>query len=122
MKLKNSEIYNIAMLLTDNFKDSKQYLPVKINFYIQKNKDTLMTLAQDIETNRIRIMEEYGVKNEDGTSYIIKTENIDAAQKEITDLFDIEQEVNICIVSLDSIPEGTTLTTGQMEAIMFMIE
>lgn len=122
MKLKNSEIYNIAMLLTDNFKDSKQYLPVKINFYIQKNKDTLITLAQDIETNRIRIMEEYGVKNEDGTSYIIKTENIEAAQREITDLFDIEQEVNICTVSLDSIPEGTTLTTGQMEAIMFMIE
>lgn len=122
MKLKNSEIYNIAMLLTDNFKDSKQYLPIKINFYIQKNKDTLMSLAQDIETNRIRIMEEYGVKNEDGTSYIIKTENIDAAQREITDLFDIEQEVNICTVSLDSIPEGTTLTTGQMEAIMFMIE
>lgn len=122
MKLKNSEIYNIAMLLTDNFKDSKQYLPIKINFYIQKNKDTLMSLAQDIETNRIRIMEEYGIKNEDGTSYIIKTENIDAAQREITDLFDIEQEVNICTVSLDSIPEGTTLTTGQMEAIMFMIE
>ncbi len=122
MKLKNSEIYNIAMLLTDNFKDSTQYLPIKINFYIQKNKDALMTLAQDIETNRIRIMEEYGVKNEDGTSYIIKMENIDTAQKEITDLFDIEQEVNIYTVSLDSIPEGTALTTGQMEAIMFMIE
>lgn len=122
MKLKNSDIYNIAMLLTDNFKDSTQYLPIKINFYIQKNKDILIALAQDIETNRLRIMEEYGVKNEDGTSYIIKKENIDVAQKEITDLFDIEQEVNIYTVSLDSIPEGTTLTTGQMEAIMFMIE
>lgn len=122
MLLTNNEIYMRAQELSIAFNDGKQYLPIKINFYIQKNKDTLMALAQDIETNRIRIMEEYGVKNEDGTSYIIKTENIDVAQKEITDLFSIEQEVNIYTVSLDSIPEGTTLTTGQMEAIMFMIE
>ena len=122
MLLTNNEIYMRAQELSIAFNDNKQYLPIKINFYIQKNKDTLMALAQDIETNRIRIMEEYGVKNEDGTSYIIKTENIDIAQKEITDLFGIEQEVNIYTVSLDSIPEGTILTTGQMEAIMFMIE
>lgn len=122
MLLTNNEIYMKAQELSIAFNDNKQYLPIKINFYIQKNKDTLMALAQDIETNRIRIMEEYGVKNEDGTSYIIKTENIDVAQKEITDLFSIEQEVNIYTVSLDSIPEGTALTTGQMEAIMFMIE
>jgi hypothetical protein len=37
-------------------------------------------------------------------------------------LFDLEQEVAICTISIDKIDDNLSLTTGQMEAIMFMIE
>ena len=38
MLMKNSEIYNYAQALTEAFRDNNQRLPVKINFYLQKNK------------------------------------------------------------------------------------
>jgi hypothetical protein len=34
MKLTNNEIYNYATKLASEFKDTKQILPVKINFYL----------------------------------------------------------------------------------------
>lgn len=41
----NSEIYNIATILSKAFEDEKQVLPVKVNFYMQKNRATLVALA-----------------------------------------------------------------------------
>jgi hypothetical protein len=42
--------------------------------------------------------------------------------KELNDLLGLEQEVNIYTVSIDSFGDELTLTTGQMEALMFMID
>jgi hypothetical protein len=55
MKLTNNEIYNYANNLFAAFNDGEQKLPIKISFYLQKNKNTLLTLAQDIEKSRIEI-------------------------------------------------------------------
>ena len=35
------------------FQDDSQKLPIKVNFYLQKNKETLLTMAQDIEKARV---------------------------------------------------------------------
>ena len=122
MLMKNFEIYSYAQALTEAFQDNNQRLPVKINFYLQKNKKTLLNLSQDIEQSRMDIAQTYGTINEDGTAYNIAEENIVAANSEIQDLFNIEQEVPICMVSIDSFNDDLTLTTAQMEAILFMIE
>ena len=42
--------------------------------------------------------------------------------KELEDLFALEQEVNICKIDINSFNDDIMFTTGQMEAIMFMIE
>jgi hypothetical protein len=61
MILTNNEIYTYTKNLIEAFNDKDQKLPVKINFYLQKNKSTLMTLAMDIDKERITIAQTYGV-------------------------------------------------------------
>lgn len=122
MKFINQEIYNYALALNEAFADNTQRLPMKVNFYLQKNKKTLMELAQDIEASRMEIVQNYGQLNEDGSQYIISKENIQDAQKELNDLFNLEQEVCIYKINAENLPDDISLTTGQMEAIMFMID
>lgn len=122
MKMTNEEIYTHAAKLAEAFQDNSQRLPVKVNFYIQKNKNTLLPLGQNIEESRMEIIRNFGQLSEDGESYMIPDENIETVQKELNDLFTLEQEVDIYKVSIESFPEDISLTTGQMDAIMFMID
>lgn len=122
MKLTNQTIYNYALGLNNAFQDNSQRLPIKVNFYLQKNKTTLTNLAQDIESTRMDIIRNYGTLSDDGTQFIVPKDRVEEAQKELNDLFALEQDVNIYIINIDNLNDDLTLTTGQMEAIMFMIE
>ena len=121
MKLTNKQIYDYAIAVMEAFKDSDQKLPIKINFYLQKNKKMLLELGQDIENSRMEIIREYGVLDKETNQYIIPSEKIEVANKELTDLLELEQEVNLYIINIDNLSDDYSLTTGQMEAIMFMI-
>ena len=122
MTMTNNEIYTYTRQLMDAFSDGEQKLPIKINFYLQKNKNTLLGLAQDIEKARIEIAQTYGVLDESGEQYQIPNEKLADATKELEDLFSLEQDVNISTISIDSLSDDLTLTTAQMEAIMFMVD
>lgn len=122
MKMTNNEIYTTANQLVAVFNDDTQRLPIKINFYLQKNKKTLVALAQDIEAARMEIAKSYGTLSEAQDQYIIPPENMEKAQKELNDLFDLEQEVPIGKISIDKIDEDLVLSAGQMDALMFMID
>lgn len=118
----NSEIYNIATILGKAFEDEKQVLPVKVNFYMQKNRATLMTLAQEIEKARVEILQKHGTLNEETNQFEFTNEVAETVVKELNDLLGLEQEVNIYTVNIDNFGDELTLTTGQMEALMFMID
>lgn len=118
----NSEIYNIATILGKAFEDDKQVLPVKVNFYMQKNRATLVTLAQEIEKARVDILQKHGTLNEETNQFEFPSEVAETVVKELNDLLGLEQEVNIYTVNIDSFGDELTLTTGQMEALMFMID
>ena len=122
MKLTNNEIYTYAQNLTSAFMDKEQRLPIKLSFLIQKNKIKLLELAQDIEQARLDIAQTYGTYEEEKEQYIILPDNIKEVEKELNDLFSIEQDVNIYTINADCLSDVLTLTTTQMEAIMFMIE
>ena len=122
MKLTNITIYNLAKTLIKVFQDSNQYLPIKLNFFIQRNKKTLLDLAQGIDEARLAILQHYGTYNPQTNEYTIPPESLNIVNKELEDLFTLEQEANIHMVRIEDIPEDISLTTGQMEAIMFMIE
>jgi predicted nucleic acid-binding Zn-ribbon protein len=122
MKMTNDAIYTHTRQLMDAFQDGEQRLPIKVNFYLQKNKNTLLALAQDIEKARIEIAQTYGTLDESGEQYQIPEEKLADASKELEDLFNLEQDVNIYTISIDSLSDDLTLTTAQMDAIMFMID
>lgn len=118
----NSEIYNIATVLGKAFEDEKQVLPVKVNFYMQKNRATLTALAQEIEKARVEILQKHGTLNEETNQFEFSNEVAEAVIQELNDLLSLEQEVNIYTVSIDNFGDDLSLTTGQMEALMFMID
>lgn len=118
--LTNEEIYLINQKLNKSFEQSNQYLPARINFYIQKNKKIIADLASVIEEARNAIILEFGSPDEEGR-VVISQDKVPEANKEIYDLFSIKQEVNIDLISLESI-ENYSFTMDQMEALMFMIE
>ena len=122
MKLKNSEIYTYAQELMTQFgQDCSLRLPAKINYWLQKNIKKIQALGQEIDESRVEIARNYGKINEDGTAYQIPPENLEAAQTELTELFDIEQDVPIHQFDIDEF-NNIELEFAQMSAIEFMIK
>lgn len=122
IKMTNEEILSHAVALSNAFQDSKQSLPIKINFYLQKNKSTLVALGQELEHTRTGILEQHGATLQDNGQYYIEPAEMPNIQKELNDLFSLEQDVNIYMINNETLPDDVSLTTGQMEAMMFMIE
>ena len=118
--LTNDEIYFINKQLNKTFEDSQQYLPAKVNFYIQKNKKRIAELAQEIEIARAEIIKNFGEQKED-QKYYIPQDKIQEAQQELFDLLNIQQEIEVFTISLNDI-ENLHFTLPEMEALMFMIE
>ena len=87
MKLTNMEIYNYANALVKSLSDMDQRLPIKISFYLQKNKAILLELAQDIEKARIEIIQAYGTLNTETNRYEISDEKIHDVMNELNELF-----------------------------------
>ena len=122
MILTNNEIYLYAKNLMEAFNDKDQKLPIKINFYLQKNKSILTELAMDIDKQRIFIASSNGELNAEQQQYIIPPEKIEEVNKELNDLLSLTQEVQIYTIKIDDLDDNLSLTTAQMEAILFMIE
>ena len=118
--LTNNDIYFINEQFNKIFENSQQYLPAKVNFYIQKNKKRIAELAQEIEIARAEIIKNFGEQKED-QKYYIPQDKIQEAQQELLDLLNIQQEIEVFTISLDDI-ENLHFTLPQMEALMFMIE
>ena len=120
MKLTNNKIYSCMQELnTFNLQEVK--MPVRISFFLQKNIQTIALAAQEIEQARMNIAKEYGELNENGTSYTILPEKMEIVNQELSDLFNLEQDLNIHIFKLDDF-DGIELEFQQLSAIMFMIE
>lgn len=119
MKLTNQQIYNYAQVLRAFSMDIK--LPVRINFFLQKNIQIIMNAFEEIEKARFDIGARYGVPNNSGNGYDIPQENIAIVNQELNDLFSLEQELNIHIFKLDEF-DSIELTYQELSAIMFMIE
>ena len=67
------------------------------------------------------IGKKYGVLSEDKTSYQIPEEKIGEAQKELDDLLEIEQKVDLIILPLKDI-EKCSMSMQQIQAIYFMLD
>lgn len=118
--LTNNEIYNYGNALMEYFSNGDIKLPIKISFYLQKNKVELITLAEEIEKQRISILEEYGTLNAETNQFNVPKDKIPEVSKKINDLFDLTQEVKIYKVNLEDFGD-IELTSNQTSALLFMI-
>ena len=121
----NKEILLYAEQLKTIFLDLGQdiELPIKINFFLQKNIKTLMDAAREIEEMRLKIGKKYGTYDATTQSYHIQgNENLEKAQQEINNLLSIDQILDINLISLQELQDTTHLTIGQMSAMLFMID
>lgn len=121
MILTNQDIYEKAIGLTQNLSTEDLMLPVKVGFYLNKNIQTLLSLGQEIENEREKIYNTYGEINEESSQYEFKNEDIETVNKEISDLFSLEQEVDIYKINLELF-DNITLSPSQISLISFMIE
>lgn len=119
MKMNNGMIYQYALTLNEVLNDNDLQMPVAVLFSIEKNKQTLMAVAQDVEKYRMDIIKKYG-EEVDG-NYNVPQDKIEIANKELQDLFSIEQEINIYKFNIEDLGD-IKLTSNQMNAILFMIE
>lgn len=116
----NGEIYTIAIGLMNNLKEDEIRFPAAVAYSIQKNKGSIGALAEEIEKSRVGVIQHYA-SEQDGDSFTIAPENIDDANRELTDLLNLVQEVKVYTFKIEDISE-VQLTSAQMNAIMFMIE
>lgn len=56
MKLTNKQICDYGFKLLNIFNNKNQLLPIKLNFYLQKNKNLIIDIATTIENERISIL------------------------------------------------------------------
>lgn len=120
MKFTNNKIYQLASDIANNLKEINAYIPAKANFFLQKNINTIINAAQEIENSRLEIVKHYGILNEETQQYTILDEKMSDAIAELEELFNIEQELEIKTFSIEAL--GTAeFTSAQMQAIMFMI-
>lgn len=119
MKLTNQQIYDYAIQLA-NFKIDVR-LPIRFNFFLNRNIQLINALGQEIENARFQIAKAYGVLNEKGTSYHFTPDEIVKVNKELSDLFTLEQDVNLHLFTLEEL-DNIELTYEQMKTLMFMIK
>lgn len=116
----NLEIYAYANALMDAFKEEIT-LPVKVNFYLQKNMTRMIEAGKEIEKARMDIIQKYGTPTEDGQNIEVSADMVETVNKELEDLFALEQEIKVNEIALDAF-DGIDLTSAQVAAISFMIK
>lgn len=116
----NSQIYELAVALQNQFSDGSLVLPIKINFYLQKNKNNLYNLATEIENARLEILKKHGTLSENN-EYQFTEENSKIASAELEELYGLEQEVDVYMVDIDAFGDNFELSQRQMTILMFMI-
>lgn len=115
----NEEIYECGRRAITDFSDDIS-LPVKVGFYLRKNLKEMMALAKEVDEARADILSKYGELTEDGTKFNLRPECIADANKEVRELMHITQIVDVYMLDLDDF-DGITLTSGQIDAIAFML-
>jgi hypothetical protein len=121
ISLRNGEIFSVAIILKEFCENPELVLPIKANFYLQRNKTVLLELAQEIEAARNEIFAKYGTLNEQGTGYNFEEAVIADANAELEELLMLSQDVGLYMINIDDFKD-IKLNNQEMGALMLMIE
>lgn len=127
--MSKTKVTNVDMLNGLNalisIKDEK--LPVKISYGIKKNIEILTKELVPYDKEREELINKYGQKDLDGklkikdNNYII--EDIPNFNKDIIELQNIENEIDVHYISLDILLNSDAeMSTAELTAIEFMLK
>lgn len=119
IELTNYEIHTKALSF-DCLKNSPEYFPAKIIFYIQKNINLFNQLDMAIVAAKDSIIEHYGIVNSD-QGLTIPQDKLPIANQELNELMFLKQELDISLIPLSWI-EDMKFTPEQMSVLAFMID
>lgn len=121
MKITNGEAYDYARNLAPIVENNELSLPLSVNYCIQKNYQMLENIAKDVDKLRDELIRKNGKLNEEGTQYIVPKEKMEKVSKELEDLLDVENEVNIRYIHLEKLADDLIIPPAMLKSLMFMI-
>ena len=124
MKLSNEKLVNSIDVLS---KLTKMELPIKLSYAFSKNITNIDRELVAYNKERQKLIEKYGEKDkegnlktkEDGTINIL---NIDNFNKELKEILEIETEVDIHLIDLESTNVDINITPLELMLIDYMIK
>lgn len=120
MKFLNQDIYAIARDIS-KLDELEVRMPVRIGFYLKKNISIFKNAAQEIESMRFSLCERFGKLNPETNYFVVPEENTEQIEKELQDLFTLEQDLPIHIFKIQDF-DGIELDFQQISILMPMIE
>lgn len=120
-KMSNAQIFALSNKLDSVLNSESRYMPAKIAYFIYKNRTKLAEQLVFIEQARIGIIQHYGTLDEATGAYNVPDEMLNNANKELSDLLKIEQDLDILMIKLSDL-DNIDFTLEQMETLAFMIE
>jgi len=126
MKLSNERIVNDANVLGAI---SQKNLPIKVSYAIAKNIAKIEAEIKVYNIERQKLIEKYSVKDKEGKPLIednsikIAPENVEEWNRDIKELLEIENEVDIHKFHISELENSNcTMTPAELMLIDYMIE
>lgn len=124
MKLSNEKLANSINVLS---KLTNMELPIKFSYALSKNITKIDRELEVYNKERAKLIDKYGEKDEegklktkeDGTINITDVENWN---KDLKELLEIENEIDIHVIDLDSVNADINITPGELMVIGYMFE
>lgn len=124
MKIKNEVLVNSIGVLS---KLTNMELPIKLSYALSKNITKIDRELEVYNKERQKLIEKYGEKDnegklktkEDGTINIL---DIDSFNKDLKEILEIETEVDIHLIDLESINTDINITPGELMVIDYMFK
>lgn len=128
MKLTNRKIVNDANFL--GALTHKTGLPIKVSYALAKNISKIEKELDIYNKERQKLLDKYCIKDEEGKNLVdennqlkIADENLEAWNKDINDLLDIEIDIDIHKFNeCDLLNSNCDLTPSEIMLIDYMIE
>ena len=126
MKLTNRKIVNDANLLGNL---THKQLPIKVSYAIAKNISKIEKELEIYNKERQKLIDKYCLKDEEGNlidennQFKIDDGNLEAWNKDMNELLDIEIDINIHKFSKDDLfNSNCNITPAELMLIDYMIE
>ena len=126
LNLSNEKILNTINVLG---KLNNSQLPIKVAYAISKNVNKIESELKVYNTEKAKLIDKYGVKDEEGKliadeygNVNIKAEHREEWNSDIKELLSIENEIDIHMINLDDLLNSNySISPAELSAIEFMI-